>query len=326
MTKFEEVQIEFKNREEARNILGDNDEFLKIIKENFSLKISGRGLILNLAGQKGEIDLVLKIFSSLTEILNKNCKITSHEIKYAIKLAKEDKIDELHTLYSDAIFVSGKGKVIRPKTIRQREFIEEIMNNHIVFSIGPAGTGKTYLAVVMAAMKLRNNEIDKIILTRPAVEAGEKLGFLPGDLNEKIDPYLRPLYDAIQDIMGSDMFNKLLAKNIIEIAPLAYMRGRTLERAFIILDEAQNTTKNQMKMFLTRLGFGSKMVINGDLSQTDLPKGNISGLSDGIKVLKDISGISVVEFTDEDVIRHDIVAKIIKAYEKRDMESKNKDL
>lgn len=245
-------------------------------------------------------------------------ELTSHDVKYCIELIKKGEQELLNKVFNNVVLVTAKGKQVKPKTVGQSIYLEAIKKNYITFGIGPAGTGKTYLAVVMAVIALKNKEVEKIILTRPAVEAGERLGFLPGDLQEKVDPYLRPLYDALYDILGVETFQKFMAKNIIEVAPLAYMRGRTLENSFVILDEAQNTTTQQMKMFLTRLGFGSKMVITGDLSQTDLPQGTISGLAEAKYVLHQVEGIKTIMFDDADVIRHEVVARIIRAYQQYD--------
>ena len=238
-----------------------------------------------------------------------------HEVRYSIGLVKGGKGEALHSLFGDTILVTSRGRHVRPKTLGQRVYVDAIKRSSVTFGVGPAGTGKTYLAVVLACAALRNREVEKLILTRPAVEAGEKLGFLPGDLQEKVDPYLRPLYDALQDILGQDTYQKLMTKGVIEIAPLAYMRGRTLENAYVILDEAQNTTSKQMKMFLTRLGFGSKMVVTGDPGQIDLPKGVTSGLIEAAKVLDGVRGIEIVRMEAMDVIRHDVVARIVEAYD-----------
>ena len=231
-------------------------------------------------------------------------------------MVKGGKGEALHSLFGDTILVTSRGRHVRPKTLGQRVYVDAIKRNSITFGVGPAGTGKTYLAVVLACAALRNREVEKLILTRPAVEAGEKLGFLPGDLQEKVDPYLRPLYDALQDILGQDTYQKLMTKGVIEIAPLAYMRGRTLENAYVILDEAQNTTAKQMKMFLTRLGFGSKMVVTGDPGQIDLPRGVTSGLIEATKVLEKVKGIEIVRMEAMDVIRHDVVSRIVEAYDR----------
>ena len=245
-----------------------------------------------------------------------------HEVRYSVGLVKGGKGEALHHLFSDTIMVTSRGRHVRPKTLGQRIYVDTIRHNFITFGVGPAGTGKTYLAVVLACAALRNREVEKLILTRPAVEAGEKLGFLPGDLQEKVDPYLRPLYDALQDILGQDVFAKLMTKGVIEVAPLAYMRGRTLENAFVILDEAQNTTDKQMKMFLTRLGFGSRMVVTGDPGQIDLPRGVTSGLVEATKILDGVKGIGVVRLEAMDVIRHDVVTRIVQAYDAYEQKQK----
>jgi phosphate starvation-inducible PhoH-like protein len=252
---------------------------------------------------------------SLLVLIRKGITISERDVLYGIEMAKRLKLDEFEALYVDEISKDARGKSIRVKTLGQRHYISSIRNKDLVFGIGPAGTGKTYLAVVMAVSALKNNSVKKIILTRPAVEAGESLGFLPGDLKEKVDPYLRPLYDALHDVLGTEHTQRLIERGTIEIAPLAYMRGRTLDDAFVILDEAQNTTPAQMKMFLTRLGFGSKMVITGDITQVDLPKGVKSGLAAAKETLSSVSGIAFNELQQSDVVRHPLVAKIIEAYD-----------
>ena len=314
MPNFTELKIPFQDREETIGILGENDEYLRVLNDNFACRITGRGTDLTINGEEGEVNAASQVVEALLMLFRQGTKLTMHEVRYSIKLVKAGQSRELKSLFSDVLTVTSRGKCVRPKTIGQKIYIDAIRRHSITLGIGPAGTGKTYLAVVMAVLALRNHEVDKLILTRPAVEAGERLGFLPGDLQEKIDPYLRPLYDALQDILGLETYQKLLTRGIIEIAPLAYMRGRTLERAFVILDEAQNTTHRQMKMFLTRLGFGSKMVVNGDSSQVDLPRGVGSGLVQASKILDGLEGISVIQFDARDVIRHDVVARIIKAY------------
>ena len=268
------------------------------------------------------VEPAAKVLEELQYLYRQGTTITMHEVRYGIGLVKGGKGEALHTLFGDTILVTSRGRHVRPKTLGQRLYLDTIRRNSITFGIGPAGTGKTYLAVVMAVAALRNKEVNKIILTRPAVEAGERLGFLPGDLQDKVDPYLRPLYDALQDILGQDTYQKFMAKGIIEIAPLAYMRGRTLEDAFIILDEAQNTTDKQMKMFLTRLGFGSRMVVTGDLGQVDLPRGVTSGLREASEVLKGVKGVGIVRMAPMDVIRHEVVTRIVEAY--GDWEAKKK--
>lgn len=307
--------IYFEDQEEAYSLLGVRDEFIRVFQENFDCQMVSRGDRLELLGAPEETEPAAHVLEELQYLHRQGTKITMHEVRYGIQLEKRGKGAALHRLFSDTILVTTKGRHVRPKTLGQRRYLETIRQSSITFGIGPAGTGKTYLAVVMAVAALRTKEVEKIILTRPAVEAGERLGFLPGDLQDKVDPYLRPLYDALQDILGLDMYQKFMARGIIEIAPLAYMRGRTLEKSFIILDEAQNTTIEQIKMFLTRLGHRSKMVINGDTTQIDLPPHVKSGLIDAERVLKHVKDIGHVYFNEDDVVRHDLVAAIIHAYE-----------
>jgi phosphate starvation-inducible PhoH-like protein len=313
-----EKTIEFNKQEEALAILGYNDEYLKILSDSFDSKIISRGDKVVVRGNNNEVLSIEKVLMELLNLYRNTGELTSHDVKYCIELIKKGEQELLNKVFNNVVLVTAKGKQVKPKTVGQSIYLEAIKKNYITFGIGPAGTGKTYLAVVMAVIALKNKEVEKIILTRPAVEAGERLGFLPGDLQEKVDPYLRPLYDALYDILGVETFQKFMAKNIIEVAPLAYMRGRTLENSFVILDEAQNTTTQQMKMFLTRLGFGSKMVITGDLSQTDLPQGTISGLAEAKYVLHQVEGIKTIMFDDADVIRHEVVARIIRAYQQYD--------
>lgn len=309
-----ETAIIFNNHQEAYALLGDRDEFLQVVRENFDCKFISRGEQLEILGEEKTVQAAATVITELQRLYQQGTVITMHEVRYAINLVKSDRADALHALFSETILVTSRGRQVRPKTLGQKNYLNTIKHNAITFGIGPAGTGKTYLAVVMAVAALRNKEVSKIILTRPAVEAGERLGFLPGDLQDKVDPYLRPLYDALQDILGLDSYQKLMAKGIIEIAPLAYMRGRTLENAFIILDEAQNTTDKQMKMFLTRLGFGSRMVVTGDLGQVDLPRGVQSGLREAAEVLANVKDIGIVRLAPLDVIRHDVVTRIVEAY------------
>ena len=309
-----ETAIIFSNHQEAYALLGDRDEFLQVIRENFDCQFVSRGEQLEILGEEKTVQAAATVLTELQRLYQQGTVITMHEVRYAINLVKSNRIASLHALFSETILVTSRGRQVRPKTLGQKNYLNTIKHNAITFGIGPAGTGKTYLAVVMAVAALRNKEVSKIILTRPAVEAGERLGFLPGDLQDKVDPYLRPLYDALQDILGQDSYQKLMAKGIIEIAPLAYMRGRTLENAFIILDEAQNTTDKQMKMFLTRLGFGSRMVVTGDLGQIDLPRGVQSGLREAAEVLANVKGIGIVRLAPLDVIRHEVVTRIVEAY------------
>lgn len=309
-----ERQIIFQDHKEAYALLGDRDEFLQILRDNFSCQFISRGDSLEIIGEGALVEAATKVMTELQYLYRQGTTITTHEVRYGIGLVKGGKGEALHTLFGDIILVTSRGRHVRPKTLGQRRYLDAIRHHAITFGIGPAGTGKTYLAVVMAVAALRNKEVNKIILTRPAVEAGERLGFLPGDLQDKVDPYLRPLYDALQDILGQDAYQKMMSKGIIEIAPLAYMRGRTLEDAFIILDEAQNTTENQMKMFLTRLGFGSRMVVTGDLGQVDLPRGVTSGLRQAAEILAGVKGIGIVRLVPLDVIRHEVVTRIVEAY------------
>ncbi|MDD4601635.1 PhoH-like protein [bioreactor metagenome] len=315
MQPTNEKRIRLNDSLEAVAVLGHNDEYLGLISESFNSRIATRGDEIVISGDLDEVNRVARLFNELLYLYRLGNAVTRHEVRYSIRMVKEDRSDHLHQMFSDTVLVTIRGRHIKPKTLGQRCYLEAIRNHHITFGIGPAGTGKTYLAVAMAVFSLKNREVERIILTRPAVEAGEKLGFLPGDLQEKVDPYLRPLYDALYDILGTETFQKYMAKNIIEVAPLAYMRGRTLNDSFIILDEAQNTTPRQMKMFLTRLGFGSKMVVTGDITQVDLPPGTPSGLKQTQQVFRDVQGIECVSLTEHDVIRHEIVGRIVKAYD-----------
>lgn len=310
-----ERQIVFEDHKEAYALLGDRDEFLQVFRENFDCQFISRGEQLEILGEAAEVKMAATLVEELQYLYRQGTTITMHEVRYGIGLVRGGKGEALHTLFGDTILVTSRGRHVRPKTLGQRLYLDTIRHNSITFGIGPAGTGKTYLAVVMAVAALRNKEVRRIILTRPAVEAGECLGFLPGDLQDKVDPYLRPLYDALQDILGQDSYQKLMAKGIIEIAPLAYMRGRTLNDAFVILDEAQNTTEQQMKMFLTRLGFNTKMVITGDVTQVDLtvPK---SGLATIERILDGIDDIAFAHLKPEDVVRHALVGKIVAAYDR----------
>ena len=324
LQKVSEEIIRFQDRAEAMALMGERDEFLRVLQESFDCRFISRGDEMSISGEAGAVEPAAKIFRELQYLHRQGTSITMHEVRYSIGLVKGGKAEALHNLFSDTILVTSRGRHVRPKTLGQRVYVDAIKHNSITFGVGPAGTGKTYLAVVLACAALRNREVERLILTRPAVEAGEKLGFLPGDLQEKVDPYLRPLYDALQDILGMDTYTKLMAKGIIEIAPLAYMRGRTLENAFVILDEAQNTTDKQMEMFLTRLGFGSRMVVTGDPGQIDLPRGVTSGLVQASEVLENVKGISIVRLEAMDVIRHDVVTRIVEAYDAYDKKMREK--
>ncbi|MBR6510792.1 MAG: PhoH family protein [Phascolarctobacterium sp.] len=296
-------------------VCGRNEEFLRIIRDAFECKIVARGNQIAISGAGDEVEKLRELFLELLFLYRQGLPLTAHDVRYSIYMVKAGKTESLHRMYADTIITNNRGRQVKAKTLGQWHYVETIRHNYITLGIGPAGTGKTYLAVALAVAALKKKEVERIILTRPAVEAGEKLGFLPGDMQDKVDPYLRPLYDGLYDMLGNETFQKYLTKGTIEVAPLAYMRGRTLNDSFIILDEAQNTTPEQMKMFLTRFGFGSKMVITGDITQIDLPGGKTSGLKDASKILKDVPGIGIVKFSGQDVVRHEIVGSIIKAYE-----------
>lgn len=311
-------------------LLGIQDKFVSLYEQGMNVTVNPFGDNLKIKGLPEDVKLTADVFHALLDLSEQGIHLHSTDIVSAMKMAHRGTLDYFADLYSETIIRDRRGRSIRVKNFGQRQYVNAIKHNDITFGIGPAGTGKTYLAVAMAVAALKRGEVERIILTRPAVEAGESLGFLPGDLQEKIDPYLRPIYDALNDIFGADHTQRLMERGVIEIAPLAYMRGRTLDGAFVIIDEAQNTTNAQMKMFLTRLGFGSKMVVNGDISQIDLPHGTRSGLVSAKRILKDIKSIKFVQFTAEDVVRHPVVARIINAYEtnatkrlvKRDEEKK----
>lgn len=299
-------------------IFGNQDKNIKCIEDEFKVKIMTRDGDIAILGDINDVNSVKQLFNQLIQVLRGGNLLTTNEVKYFVNLAKNGDGEKISDLYNGVLCHTHRGKPIKPKTLGQKLYTSAIKQNDIVFGIGPAGTGKTYLALAMAVAAFKEKEVSRIILTRPAVEAGEKLGFLPGDLQDKVDPYLRPLYDALYDILGVDSFRRYIERGLIEVAPLAYMRGRTLDDSFVILDEAQNTTSEQMKMFLTRLGFGSKAVITGDLTQVDLPKGVYSGLDEVREILKDVKGVQFIYLNDQDVVRHEVVQRIIKAYEKYD--------
>ncbi|WP_089284596.1 PhoH family protein [Anaerovirgula multivorans] len=299
----------------VKELFGNFDENIKLIKKHLQIDVISREGEIILLGSEKNLKLGEKLVDELENMIKKGESLTSQNVRYIIDMLLEGNQDRIKDLIGDALIMTAKGKPIKPKTLGQKSYLEEIGSKDLTFGIGPAGTGKTYLAVAMAVKAFRNEEVSRIILTRPAVEAGESLGFLPGDLKDKVDPYLRPLYDALFDIIGADKFEKYMERGLIEVAPLAYMRGRTLDNSFIILDEAQNTTREQMKMFLTRLGFGSKAVVTGDITQIDLPGGKSSGLKNAAAVLKDIKEIGFCYLTEKDVVRHHLVQKIIKAYD-----------
>ena len=323
MEKYESV-IKINNSSKIVELLGVFDENLDaVMKETQTVAFVNNDSI-EISGDKSSVILAEKVIKKLLEIIEMGEKIDKSRIVYCVELARNGDLEGIEKVVSGVVAVTSKGKQIKCKTIGQKKYVDAINKNTVVFGVGPAGTGKTYLAVALAVSAYKNKEIDRIILTRPAVEAGEKLGFLPGDLQNKVDPYLRPLYDALQEMFGLETYQKLIEKGAIEIAPLAYMRGRTLSDSFIILDEAQNTTIDQMKMFLTRMGEGSRAVITGDVTQIDLPEGKKSGLKHAVSILKDINGIEIINLTYKDVVRHPLVAEIIKAYSKNENKKINK--
>ena len=306
-----------------RNIFGEQDMYVKKIEKELDIAVVNRDGFLVLSGKKDNVKKAASLLSELSEISGRGQAILEQKVNYGIDMQKENKENVLLSIDDDVICHTVNGKPVKPMTLGQKNYVDAIKKNMIVFGLGPAGTGKTYLAMAMAITAFKNEEVGRIILTRPAIEAGEKLGFLPGDLQSKVDPYLRPLYDALYQIMGAESFLKNMEKGLIEVAPLAYMRGRTLDNAFIILDEAQNTTPAQMKMFLTRIGYGSKVIITGDATQKDLPKDVTSGLDVAVKVVSGIDGIEICKLSGKDVVRHPLVQKIVNAYEKYEEKSKN---
>lgn len=303
------------NTDIMQAVLGTFDENVNLIMQEFGVIVRVDAVKITVSGAQDKVNLASDVILSLLELARKGETVDKGRVVYCIELAKEGKAEEVLKLSSGAVAVTFRGKPVKCKTVGQKTYVDNIKNNAVTFGIGPAGTGKTYLAVCLAVQCYKQKQVDKIILTRPAVEAGEKLGFLPGDLQTKVDPYLRPLYDALEEMLGAETYLKLMERGTIEVAPLAYMRGRTLSNAFIILDEAQNTTREQMKMFLTRLGDGSKMVVTGDVTQIDLPDGKKSGLEHAVSVLKDVDGVSVIYLSDKDVVRNPMVMKIVRAYE-----------
>lgn len=311
--------------ENISTVFGQYDSNIKKIESAFGVRIVNHGDDVKVTGNEKKANSAVKVLTHLQTIARKKEPITEQGLQYIIDAVHEEKIDEIGKIYEDVICLTTNGRPIKPKTLGQKSYVDMIRNNTVVFGIGPAGTGKTYLAMAMAITAFKNSEVNRIILTRPAIEAGEKLGFLPGDLQQKVDPYLRPLYDALYEIMGAERFAANMEKGLIEVAPLAYMRGRTLDNAFIVLDEAQNTTPEQMKMFLTRIGYGSKAVITGDITQIDLGEGRRSGLFEATQILKNINGIEMITLTNKDVVRHPLVQKIIAAYEKIDEKKKTAD-
>lgn len=312
-----EYTVNIDRIEQVVGLFGDFDSNIKAVEDKFKVRVLSQSGELKIVGEPEDVEKAAKAVRGMLGLINRGETVTEQNRDYLISLADEGSEEEIKQITdSDCVCVTMKGKPVKPKTIGQKKYIEAIKNNTVTLGVGPAGTGKTYLAVAMAVAAFRAKEVNRIILTRPAVEAGEKLGFLPGDLQQKVDPYLRPLYDALFDMLGAESFNRYHERGDIEVAPLAYMRGRTLDDSFIILDEAQNTTGEQMKMFLTRLGFNSKAVVTGDVTQIDLPDGKKSGLKEAMHVLKNIDDIAIIKFNEKDVVRHKLVQQIIKAYEK----------
>jgi len=318
------ARLEFNDPKLFRDLLGQHDEHLKMIQRSLGVKIRARGTTVEIEGDPVELELSAKVIKQLYGLLEKGYPVYGSDVDYAIRILSGDSRANLQDIFLDTIYISSHKRVITPKSVAQKAYIDAIRRYDIVFGIGPAGTGKTYLAMAMAVAELMKNNYVRIILTRPAVEAGEKLGFLPGDLAEKVNPYLRPLYDALHDMVDYDKAHKLVERGTIEVAPLAFMRGRTLNDSFVILDEAQNTTPEQMKMFLTRLGYGSKAVITGDVTQIDLPAGKPSGLKEAWRILKGVEGIRFITFTERDVARHRLVQDIIAAYERNEIQTGSK--
>ena len=310
-----EQRISLERLEQAVNIFGSFDENVRLIEAEFHVTVANREGELRVNGEVEDTMLACKALQALLTLSNRGEPITEQNVRYVIGLVRAGQEERISELTQDVICISSKGRPIKPKTIGQKQYVDSIFKNTVTIGVGPAGTGKTYLAVAAAVAAFRERKINRIILTRPAVEAGERLGFLPGDLQSKVDPYLRPLYDALFDMLGAETYQKYLERGNIEVAPLAYMRGRTLDDSFIILDEAQNTSCEQMKMFLTRMGFGSKMVITGDATQIDLPADKMSGLKQAVRVLKGVEGIGICELNDQDVVRHVMVQRIIRAYQ-----------
>ncbi len=317
-------EIEVPQEVDLSSLFGNFDENVRMMEKALSVSIAQRDNALRVMGEEDNVDKAGQVINLLMQIISRGETVDSQKVLYAITMVQENGGIDLKMMGDDCIAVSIKGHPIKTKTLGQKRYVEAIENNTIIFGVGPAGTGKTYLAVAKAVTALRSKEVNRIILTRPAVEAGEKLGFLPGDLQNKVDPYLRPLYDGMYEMLGGEGFMRYQEKGVIEVAPLAYMRGRTLDNAFIILDEAQNTTPEQMKMFLTRIGFGSKAIVTGDITQIDLPRDKRSGLKEAIRILKDIEGIEICNFTEKDVVRHPLVQQIIKAYAKYDEEQEKR--
>ena len=318
MTLTPSIRVPLTGMDAYLSIFGANGRNLSLLEGELGVTLAVRGSDLEISGGEEDAALAARVVDKLTDLSARGAQIDRTTLRYAAKLARQDELDRLDDIAFEVVAITHRGRPVRCKTLGQYEYVRAIRGHELTFAVGPAGTGKTYLAMELVVVALRNKEIERIVLTRPAVEAGEKLGFLPGDLSHKVDPYLRPLYDALYDMMGAESYQRLQERGVLEVAPLAYMRGRTLSDSFIILDEAQNTTPEQMKMFLTRIGFGSKAVITGDITQIDLPTGKTSGLKEAMNVLKGLEDVEICMLDHRDVVRHELVARIIKAYEKHD--------
>ena len=309
-----EQRISIERMEQAVNIFGSFDENIRLLEKEFNVTVTNRDGELRISGEAEDVMHAAKAVQAMLTLSSRGEALGEQNVRYIIDMVRTGKEEQISELAGDVLCISAKGRPVKPKTLGQKEYIASVLKNTVTIGVGPAGTGKTYLAVAAAVAAFRDKQVNRIVLTRPAVEAGERLGFLPGDLQSKVDPYLRPLYDALFDMLGAETYQKYLERGNIEVAPLAYMRGRTLDDSFIILDEAQNTSREQMKMFLTRMGFGSKVVITGDITQIDLPTDKVSGLKEAMKVLRDVEGVGICQLTQEDVVRHVMVQRIIEAY------------
>ena len=309
------MQLTLENMESYLSLFGMNDRNMAALEQECGVAVSLRGQEITIQGEEKDAELAEQVIAKLIEMMRKGEIVDASRIRYAVALARDGRLEEIEEILGDVVAITHRGRRIQCKTLGQREYVSAVREGQLTIAVGPAGTGKTYLAMAMAVVALKNKEVERIVLTRPAVEAGERLGFLPGDMTQKVDPYLRPLYDALYEIMGVESYQRLVERGTLEVAPLAFMRGRTLADAFIILDEAQNTTPEQMKMFLTRLGASSRCVVTGDISQIDLPKGKKSGLVEAMEVLRDVEDIHIVELTAKDVVRHELVQKNVRAYE-----------
>ena len=316
MAQAKQMMLSVESMDAYMSLFGLNDQNMALIEQECNVTVALRGNELIISGEAEDVELASSVLEKLLDMLRRHEQMDRARIRYAIALARDGKVDMIDDILKSVVAITHRGKQIRCKTLGQQTYVQTIRDHDLTFAVGPAGTGKTYLAMAMAVVALKAKEVERIVLTRPAVEAGEKLGFLPGDMTQKVDPYLRPLYDALHELMGADSYLRLAERGTVEVAPLAFMRGRTLSDAFIILDEAQNATSEQMKMFLTRLGANSRCIVTGDVSQTDLPKDKKSGLVEAVNVLRNVEGVAIVELTARDVVRHELVQRIVQAYEK----------